>query len=642
MSSVGRKGFTLVELLVSAGLLALMLGVALMSFSQGTRGADSLSVVQVVTEKFKAARQTAIMRATPVAVVVPAGSVPHAQSVYTVEGSFRPRVTAVANFGVEHPETVLFAGAWNLDPTQLLDPTSANSAGPLDSGSHLQGFVFADWQPPVPADLHFVFTPTGAVVTNSAVHFDGSYHLVIAQGVEYSNMSLGGLPTFRLERAAKPYTISITPAGDISYQSGVAAASTVLVDSTPINTAGAPNNPPPIAVPGNLNPQIDSLVVTPEPVPATLPPGIDATVDLRGFLSLEVEATDDDGDPLFCTWQADGGVFSSTVEERMIWRDGRWRSRWQWQVPPGAAVGDEFVLQTTVRDPRGGSDTGLVGVSGRILVIDDPKIVFSSNVDGDYDLYLMNGDGTETRQLFDLPGDQEWPEFSSDGTRIAYISDVSGRPQLYVCNRDGSDIRQVSNAPAPWEALNPSWTPDGSRLVYSWRDPAGGTQSYVVGADGNGQQQIMNHPGDGYIGTDPHPDGQRILTWYGGGIGADDLMEIDTAGNELGPVGNANTGADEELGGFSPDGQWLFVRSSSSGTYDIYVGPYTPGGPGAPGSVTGLVNVTNQGGVASTEWSPDSQQLLFRAGGGVYVVNRDGSGKRLMHTGAVNGFSWSR
>ena len=68
--------------------------------------------------------------------------------------------------------------------------------------------------------------------------------------------------------------------------------------------------------------------------------------------------------------------------------------------------------------------------------------------------------------------------------RIAFVSDRDGNLDIYVMDNDGSNQRRLTNNPlAEWD---PSWSPDGKRIVFtSDRDErAGNRQIYVMDADG--------------------------------------------------------------------------------------------------------------------------------------------------------------
>lgn len=166
-----------------------------------------------------------------------------------------------------------------------------------------------------------------------------------------------------------------------------------------------------------------------------------------------------------------------------------------------------------------------------ILSPDGKKIVFTSLKDGDLDIYTMNIDGSDVRQLTTTLGYDGGPWWSPDGTQIVYrayhptdpaelkeyqdlLEQRMIRPnkmELFVMNADGSDQRQVTKLGGA--NFGPNWTPDGKQLVFSsnYKDPRSGNfDLYLVNLDGTGLEQITTH--DTFDGFPMFsPDGTKII-----------------------------------------------------------------------------------------------------------------------------------
>ena len=69
---------------------------------------------------------------------------------------------------------------------------------------------------------------------------------------------------------------------------------------------------------------------------------------------------------------------------------------------------------------------------------DGLKLVFSNNTDGDYEIYVMNADGTGVRQLTHNSSNDQQPSWSPDGKQIAFTSNRDGDFDIYVMNADGT------------------------------------------------------------------------------------------------------------------------------------------------------------------------------------------------------------
>ena len=82
---------------------------------------------------------------------------------------------------------------------------------------------------------------------------------------------------------------------------------------------------------------------------------------------------------------------------------------------------------------------------------DGSKIVFNSNRDGKYEIYIMDRNGSNLKQLTDNPiGNSQfspntYPLFSPDGSKIAFSSDRNGNEEIYIMNIDGSNVQLVSD-----------------------------------------------------------------------------------------------------------------------------------------------------------------------------------------------------
>jgi hypothetical protein len=87
------------------------------------------------------------------------------------------------------------------------------------------------------------------------------------------------------------------------------------------------------------------------------------------------------------------------------------------------------------------------------------RIAFTSDRDGDLELYVMNADGTNQTRLTRSAGWDNGCSWSPDGSRLAFLSERDGNFEIYVMNADGTDQTRLTRDPA-WNSI-PSWSPDG-------------------------------------------------------------------------------------------------------------------------------------------------------------------------------------
>ena len=92
------------------------------------------------------------------------------------------------------------------------------------------------------------------------------------------------------------------------------------------------------------------------------------------------------------------------------------------------------------------------------------KITFESYRDGNYEVYVMNADGTGQMNLTNNPAGDWFPAWSPDGKRIAFDPNRDLNFEVYVMNADGTGQVNLTNNPA--EDLAPAWSPDGNRIAF--------------------------------------------------------------------------------------------------------------------------------------------------------------------------------
>ena len=86
-------------------------------------------------------------------------------------------------------------------------------------------------------------------------------------------------------------------------------------------------------------------------------------------------------------------------------------------------------------------------------------IAFTSEREGNAEIYIMNADGSNPQRLTNDPAYDAWPVWSPDGSHIAFTSTRNGEADIYVMDADGSNLRRLTydDAIDIW----PDWSPDG-------------------------------------------------------------------------------------------------------------------------------------------------------------------------------------
>ena len=95
---------------------------------------------------------------------------------------------------------------------------------------------------------------------------------------------------------------------------------------------------------------------------------------------------------------------------------------------------------------------------------DGESIVFTSNRDEDFEIYVMNSDGSVQRRLTESRGIDMHPRWSPDGKRIAFTSNRDGNYEIYLMNADGSGQVRVTANPERDDYV--CWSLAGDALVF--------------------------------------------------------------------------------------------------------------------------------------------------------------------------------
>lgn len=193
---------------------------------------------------------------------------------------------------------------------------------------------------------------------------------------------------------------------------------------------------------------------------------------------------------------------------------------------------DIFSAKTDGSDLKRLTDTPGYDAEGTVSP-DGKRIVFTSMRDGDLDLYTMDVDGRHVTRLTRELGYDGGAFFSPDGSMICYRANHPqsdedqkaykdlleknlvrpNRMELWVMNADGSNKRQItSNGNANF---CPFFTADGKRLIFASNldDPKGrppNFELYLVNLDGTGQERVTFDPSfDGFPMFSP--DGKKVV-----------------------------------------------------------------------------------------------------------------------------------
>lgn len=192
---------------------------------------------------------------------------------------------------------------------------------------------------------------------------------------------------------------------------------------------------------------------------------------------------------------------------------------------PAISSGDREALfgpRDLPPDARGSSSDSQRGTGPPVELPPDlatTKIAFGTNRHAGGapagEIYLMNADGTNLERLTDNdPAFDDWgPAISPNGEEIAFVSNRSGNYDVHVMDIDGTNVRRFTTTPDLCE-IQPRWSPDGSKILYGDScdlSVVGDADVWVIHADGSGAKNLTSSPDIDESSADWSPDGSKIV-----------------------------------------------------------------------------------------------------------------------------------
>jgi Tol biopolymer transport system component len=252
-----------------------------------------------------------------------------------------------------------------------------------------------------------------------------------------------------------------------------------------------------------------------------------------------------------------------------------------------------------MEDAGSAKKIGVWGMSGLCFMSDD-RILYSAKVSAESnEIWMMNSDGNERKQLtFNIANDTS-PLASPDAHHVVFVSNRSGNFEIWRMNADGSNQVQLTNSRG---ATMPGISPDGRWVTYL---SPGESKLYKIPLDGGAAIGLEISA----IGTSAvSPDGKFIGYFFPGKRGWGIAVSSFEDGSAVKRFEYDAVPLNNRVLKWTRDGTGLLYASSSDGVGNIWMQPLD-------GSSPRRITDFKSDGIFHFDVSRDGKDLICARGG---------------------------
>jgi len=259
------------------------------------------------------------------------------------------------------------------------------------------------------------------------------------------------------------------------------------------------------------------------------------------------------------------------------------------------------------------------------------KIYFVSNRSGSKEIWGMDYDGSNQKQVTAYKSISTMPSVSPDGTRIAFTSWALGQPQILVHSLE--TLRRIPFLnPRAGANQNASYSPDGKQIAFS-SSASGFSQIYIANADGSGVRRLTNTRA---VEVEPKINpktGNEIVFVSGRGGGSPQVYKMNIDGAD---VQRLSTGEGQATNpSWNPQGTHIafaWTRGYDPGNFNIFVMDV---------NTREYVQLTSGSGRnENPTWAPDGKHIVFSSDRGgrsqIWSMLADGTQLRQLTSAGIN------
>lgn len=199
------------------------------------------------------------------------------------------------------------------------------------------------------------------------------------------------------------------------------------------------------------------------------------------------------------------------------------------------------------------------------LSADQQQILYQSNEHGPWSLHIMDRQTNTHSTVLADAYNNNFPDWSYDHQWIAFTSDRDGNEEIYLMRSDGSEMKRLTDHPG--RDIHPYFSPDGKYLMFNSTRHNGSFDIYRYELATGALRQFSNtHENEtcARYSTD-----MRHLVYLQNGATSDDIIVADS--NNTTQVNITKTPAiNDGWPVFAYDNQWVYYSSMESGSYCVY------------------------------------------------------------------------
>lgn len=196
------------------------------------------------------------------------------------------------------------------------------------------------------------------------------------------------------------------------------------------------------------------------------------------------------------------------------------------------------------------------------------SIIFQSNRDGNWQIYTMNLDGENQKNLSNNKFNDNFVSVSADGRKIAFVSDRDGNEEIYIMDANGGNVVRLTSHPG--RDIHPYFSPDGKEIYFNSTRAGGNFEQYVIDISGKNLRRLTSGSDEVTCGR-LSPDAKSIVLLCGMmRTMNDEILAMDPDGKNIRNLTKSR--AAEGWPVWSHDGKKIFFASTRTGdTFRIYV-----------------------------------------------------------------------